>query len=266
MRVSTNTRVLILGKGARSLLPASLAALTLCLPATSRAQAPAADTTRTTGSLAAETLRHSSPYLYPPQLGPGDRIYWTVAGSSLMASVFLDRTAGPAIREYRTVFLDRVAPLGDVFGTANYTVPTITATLIVAHLAHNANWEDATRHITLSYIVGDVSEALLKGAVGRQRPSYSGDPWRFRPLSFSNEWHSFPSGHVSHITAIAAAFAEEVHRPWATALSTTAVVFTGWQRIYRNQHWASDVVGGMIVGIAASRVTAHWLRHHRHAR
>jgi membrane-associated phospholipid phosphatase len=31
--------------------------------------------------------------------------------------------------------------------------------------------------------------------------------------------------------------------------------------MYRNQHWASDVVGGVIVGATAARVTAHWLRH-----
>jgi len=181
----------------------------------------------------------------------------------LTGSVFLDRTAGPVIRNYRTPFLTQIAPVGDVFGTAKYTVPTITVALVAAHLAHNANWEDATRHITLSYIIADVSEALLKGAVGRQRPAYSGNPWLFRPLSFSDEWHSFPSGHVTHITAIAAALAQEAHRPWVTALSASAIAFTGWQRLYRNQHWASDVVGGVIVGTAASRVTAHWFRHKR---
>lgn len=203
-------------------------------------------------------------YRYPVHLGPSDRSYWLAAGGALVSGVLLDRTARPVIRGERTPFLDRIAPIGDVFGTAKYTVPTVTSALIAAQISRNADWEDATRHITLSYIVGDVTEAAVKGAVGRQRPHYSGDPWRMRPLSLADEWHSFPSGHVTHITAIAAALAEEVHRPWATVLSAGAVVLTGWQRIYRDQHWASDVIGGAIVGTAASRITAHWLRHRLH--
>jgi membrane-associated phospholipid phosphatase len=167
------------------------------------------------------------------------------------------------VHGYRTPALDRIAPLGDVFGTARYTVPTVTVALLAAHLARNPNWEDATRHITLSYVVGDIAEALIKGGLGRQRPRYSGDPWRFRPFSLNDEWHSFPSGHVTHISAIAAALAEEAHRPWVTALSGGAIALTAWQRLYRDQHWASDVVGGAIVGVAASRVTAHWFRHKR---
>jgi len=234
----------------------------VCLAAPSRGQVPAGDTTRTTG----DTLRAASQYRYPPHLGPSDRTYWAVASGSLVVGILLDRTALPVIRGYRTPFLDRVAPLGDVFGTANYTVPTITAALIAAQLSHNVEWEDATRHITLSYILADVTEALLKGGVGRQRPGFSGNPWVFKPLSVSGQYQSFPSGHVTHITAIAAALAEEADRPWVTALSTGAVVLTAWQRLYRNQHWSSDVVGGMIIGTAASRVTAHWLRHHRQRR
>jgi membrane-associated phospholipid phosphatase len=248
----------------------------LCVSGAVRGQAPTAATPvwqgtnsipdiRIARGLAVDTLPRISKYRYSPHLGLSDRTYWAVAGGALAAGVLLDHTAGPAVRSFQTPFLTRITPLGDAFGTANYTVPTVTGTLVIAHLARNVDWEDATRHITLSYILADMSEALLKGAVGRQRPSYSGnaDPWVFKPFSFSDEWHSFPSAHLTHITAIAAAFAEEADRPWTTALSASAVAFTGWQRLYRDQHWMSDVIGGMIVGTAASRVTAHWLRHHR---
>jgi membrane-associated phospholipid phosphatase len=240
-----------------------VAATAACVAAPCLSQPPTRDAARVTYAATRDTVRHLSPYLYPPHLFLSDRTYWIVSGSALGGSLLLDHTAGPVIRNYRTPFLTSIAPVGDVFGTANYTVPTITVALVAAQLSGNKNWQDATRHITLSYIVADVSEALLKGAVGRQRPAYSGNPWLFRPLSFSDEWHSFPSGHVTHITAIAAALAQEAHQPWVTALSISAVAFTGWQRLYRDQHWASDVVGGVIVGTAASRVTAHWLRHRR---
>jgi membrane-associated phospholipid phosphatase len=220
---------------------------------------------RITHGIAGDTLHHASRYLYPPHLGLSDRAFWAVSAGALAAGFLLDHTAGPAVRDFQTPFLTRITPIGDALGTANYTVPTVTSTLILAHLVRNKDWEDATRHITMSYVLADISEALLKGAVGRQRPAYSGngDPWVFKPLSTNGEWQSFPSAHVTHITAIAAAFAEEADRPWTTALGASAVAFTGWQRLYRDQHWMSDVIGGIIVGAAASRVTAHWLRHHR---
>ena len=242
------------------------AAVALCVSSPCAPQGPTREAARVASfavSARSDSAQHLSPYLYPPHLLLSDRTYWIVSGSALVASGFLDRTAGPVIHSYQTPFLTHIAPLGDVFGTANYTVPTITAALVAAQLSGNANWQDATRHITMSYILADISEALLKGVVGRQRPAFSGNPWVFMPFSFHDEWHSFPSGHVTHITAIVAALAQEAHRPWVTALSASAIAFTGWQRLYRNQHWASDVVGGGIVGTAASRVTAHWLRHKR---
>lgn len=245
----------------------SLAWLT-CASSTMTAQSLATDSIGDRAARPASAVaptRYTAPLLYPPQLGPSDRAYWSIAAGALVAGGFADRTAGPVIRGYRTPFLTSIAPIGNVFGTANYTVPTVMSTLVLAHVIRNANWEDATRHITMSYILADATEALLKGAVGRQRPAYSGNPWIFKPaISTSGEYQSFPSGHVTHITAIAAAFAEEAHRPWITALGAGAVVFTAWQRLYLNQHWASDVIGGMIVGTAASRITAHWLRHRRH--
>jgi membrane-associated phospholipid phosphatase len=198
---------------------------------------------------------------FPPQLLLGDRAYWFLAGGTLVSSVFLDRTVEPAIHKYQTPFLNHIAPLGDIFGEEQYTVPAVAVSVVAAQLAGSPHWEDGTRHIALTYAVADVSEGLLKFLVGRQRPSYSGDPENFDPLSFSDEWHSFPSGHLTHITAIAAAFAEEVHQPWATAVSATVVAFTGWQRMYRARHWFSDVIGGVVIGTAASRATAHWFRH-----
>jgi membrane-associated phospholipid phosphatase len=100
------------------------------------------------------------------------------------------------------------------------------------------------------------SALFLTAPLAAQHPSVTtGDTLtRSRP-------DSTPSGHVTHISSIAAAVAEEAQTPWVTTLCATAVTLTGWQRVYADQHWMSDVVAGAIVGTAASRLTAHWLRH-----
>ncbi len=198
----------------------------------------------------------------PVSLGPSDRTFWLLSSVALVGAALIDRPARDAMLDSRSRTLDRITPLGDILGLAKYTVPTVTAVFVVGHLGHHPRLADATTHITLSYVLADVTEAMLKGLVGRQRPHYSaGDPWRFHPIGWTNEWQSFPSGHVTHITGIAAAAAEEARSPWVTALGAGAIGITGWQRMYRDQHWASDVVGGAIIGIAASRLTAHWFRH-----
>lgn len=82
---------------------------------------------------------------------------------------------------------------------------------------------------------------------------------------------SFPSGHTSGSTAVAIVIgfvlARERVAPrlgWAIALVVPIVV--GVSRIYLDVHWASDVVGGWMVGAAyAAAVCALYERAHRRA-
>ncbi len=67
----------------------------------------------------------------------------------------------------------------------------------------------------------------------------------FRPASLS----SFPSGHMLSTTFLAALVCE---RPVFWAL-TTAMAATG---LYLGEHWASDVVGGALLGLALAGVAA----------
>jgi membrane-associated phospholipid phosphatase len=50
-----------------------------------------------------------------------------------------------------------------------------------------------------------------------------------------------------------------------TALTYGTASLVGWSRVYDDRHWASDVVGGAVVSVAASRWTIHRL-HDRAAR
>jgi membrane-associated phospholipid phosphatase len=215
----------------------------------------------TTTDVVTERRSDSTRMPTPVGLGPSDRAIYVAAGAAFLGAVAVDHPAGDAIREARSAFLNRLAPVGNAMGLAQYAVPAVAVAAVAGHLSGHPRIADATLHIALSYVFADASTSVLKFAIGRQRPAYSDDMDRFRPFSISGEWQSFPSGHVTHISSIAAAVAEEARTPWATALCATAVTLTGWQRIYANQHWASDVVAGAIVGAAASRLTAHWLRH-----
>lgn len=67
--------------------------------------------------------------------------------------------------------------------------------------------------------------------------------------------HSFPSGHTSGTAAIALFFAyvaiRNDVRPLSFAAGAVLLTFlVGISRVYLDEHWASDVVGGWMVGAA----------------
>ena len=84
--------------------------------------------------------------------------------------------------------------------------------------------------------------------------------------------HSFPSGHSSGTAAIALFFAyvaarNHVRPKRFVASAMVLTVLVGISRVYLDEHWASDVVGGWMVGTALAAAFGalyEWvLRHQR---
>jgi membrane-associated phospholipid phosphatase len=89
-----------------------------------------------------------------------------------------------------------------------------------------------------------ISEGF-KLALGRKRPYTTDDPYEFKPVNASS---SFPSGHTTAAFA-AAATLSEYYPTWQVEVpSYAAAAAVGFSRIYANQHWGSDVVGGAFLG------------------
>ena len=84
--------------------------------------------------------------------------------------------------------------------------------------------------------------------------------------------HSFPSGHTSGTAAISYFFAyiairNRVRPLLFAAGAVTLTLLVGLSRVYLDEHWSSDVVGGWMVGTAiaaAFSAVYEWiLRHQR---
>jgi membrane-associated phospholipid phosphatase len=70
---------------------------------------------------------------------------------------------------------------------------------------------------------------------------------------------SFPSGHVARVTYLAIIAAELVRARSVRIALAVLVAYTFWARIYIGNHWVSDAIGGLALGIAAGCAAAMWI-------
>lgn len=146
------------------------------------------------------------------------------------------------------------------------------ATYGIGRLTRSRTITDVGLHLTAALLFTEATSEIARGIIGRTRPRESPDD-AFRFViggGFSRfDERSFPSMHAAAAFATAAALAEELrvhdapHRTaWTVGLYTAATI-PGFTRLYLDQHWASDVVAGTIVGIVLGSGVVRWAHAHR---
>jgi membrane-associated phospholipid phosphatase len=120
----------------------------------------------------------------------------------------------------------------------------LVATLL---LVRRRAWTDITL-LVASLAGAALLNLLAKQAIARPRPLFH-DP------SVVTTTYSFPSGHTMGTTAVYAALAIIVARrtryaPFGIAGSAAMIILIALSRVYLGAHYVSDVVGGVLLGLA----------------
>lgn len=116
---------------------------------------------------------------------------------------------------------------------------------------------DLGLHSVEAMLTADLLTTGMKVVFGRARPfvdiSNNHDFELFRGLR-DDKYRSFPSGHVTNAFAFASTVSRETQMWWPKSrwyigpLMYGGATLVGLSRMYNNQHWASDVIGGAAVG------------------
>lgn len=124
-------------------------------------------------------------------------------------------------------------------------------------------------YLLISSLGGGVIDSIIKHAVNRYRPDVAGRPCNF--LTFSGERLSFPSGHsMTSVIAYGALLVIVLPRlgtRWRIPVTILAVLLplaVSFSRLSLGVHWASDIVGGLLLGAAWLAVSTlsfkRWLK------
>jgi len=107
-------------------------------------------------------------------------------------------------------------------------------------------------------IANGLVTSKLKRAFGRDRPYLGGDAHAFDAFAGrEQDQRAFPSGHTTEAFAVAGVIA--THYADTPAVGWTAyglAALNGFSRMKKDQHWASDVLAGAMIGGGIGRMVA----------
>jgi membrane-associated phospholipid phosphatase len=186
--------------------------------------------------------------------------------ASWRSGILFDDAAHQAFGLDRGPFQSFARTLGDITFFSLMAYPALGA-LITGALG--AGWDVAWQTFAISLEGLAVTAALLyplQLAVHRARPYDAEcltDPAYDPDCGTSDQWRSFPSGHVAG-TVTGAALICTHHlelglwgSPWDATLCGTAIAlatFTAVSRLFTNVHWMTDVLVGAAIGIIGGYV------------
>ncbi len=172
----------------------------------------------------------------------------------------------PFARFFRSVHslpLERIGNVGDTLGSG-VALSLVSVAAFVAWLVFK---KDLGRRVGIESAVAHGVVALLanglKHAIGRPRPrlTHSGE-FQFWP-SWDSGLDSFPSGHTSASFAVATVLAR--HLPRTAWVCYGVASWIAASRVWRGSHFPTDVMAGVVLGVAVGMVASSPLREWRHS-
>jgi len=139
-------------------------------------------------------------------------------------------------------------------------IPTVLAAVVLSVVAWRRRAGLAWLAPLLILVSGAI-ELALKQTTGHAPPGDEYIRAFMNPLGVRVHTPSaFPSGHVTRLTFLALMACAMFPSAWLRVAATILVAATLFLRVYIGDHWPSDVIGGLLLGVAVGGVAIVWYR------
>jgi len=184
------------------------------------------------------------------------------AGAVGLTYVF-DDDIRDKLRGVRGGTLETATDVGDIIGNPFVHLGVAGVVYGGGVVAGSPKWRETGEMLGEAALLADAASFVLKQAIGRSRPSETGDKGSFRPFQFKSDYDSMPSMHTASSFAMASVMASTSENYAVKALYYSVAAFVGFSRMYQDKHWASDVVLGAAIGELCGRVVTTYHASHR---
>ena len=179
-----------------------------------------------------------------------------IAAAAIGTVSAADQRVDTWIQDHRSSHSDALARAFRNGGEPEVVFGVPAALLTAGLISGHKDLQRSGVRVLASVVLAGVITGGGKVVTGRLRPNESTTQYSFKPFT---QHDAFPSGHATMAFALAASLAEEIHRPWATALLYAGASGTAWSRLNDHEHWLSDVLAGATVGVtAANFIEGRW--------
>ena len=175
--------------------------------------------------------------------------------------------------------------VGNFFNFMGQPAPQIIGVGLFAtgKIIHSNRTQRLGLHGFEAMLMSNVITTTIKGLAGRERPikgielggQHDPDNFKFfRGFTGGSGYQSFPSGHATTAFAAASAVTSEItewqhESNWSPTVPLVVGItmyggatMVGWARMYKDKHWASDVMAGAMIGtFSGIKVVRYSYRH-----
>ena len=178
----------------------------------------------------------------------------------IIGSVFLDHTVQKIARQNTNRTNDKIFEIDRYYGDRNITSAALLSLYGFSYIIGDENIKLASEQAMLSAVVSTVIVYGVKEAFGRSRPYRKDGHLHFKPFSFKESRRSLPSGHAAVTFAISTVFADKINNVFWKSFWYGGAVAVSAARIYKNDHWFSDVIAGGALGWFVAKKTQQLLK------
>ena len=173
--------------------------------------------------------------------------YYVLGFAALFGgSLLIDRSVNKYALDHQSNTGKDITDAVKPFGSLEYMVPAVSLFSIYGYFSKNKKFTDVSLTSIESLLFSGAITEALKVSVGRERPSGTDNPFKFKPFDMSNNYKSFPSGDATVAWSMLTPYAVAYHQPLLYLIPAAVDA----ERVYRNRHWLSDTLMGSAIGFS----------------